>query len=497
MQHKNSYIWHPQTLFLFLGYIGIRLVSFFIQPFAFIEGALVFGLIMGLAAAYFMDVRLAWHLVLFELILGGSGNLLSLGTISLRTLVIYTFLFLWVLHHGGMQGHRHRLKVPHKLFAFVAALGTFGLISALIGLSNGHALARVAADLVPYSYLLLLLPAFHMLHDPDDLKQGFFLRTTVVFVIATAASALLYEVLFSTGIAELHAPLYNWLRDIHAAKLTDMGTGFWRIVFPEHLVVVPGALIVLSLLMRDEKHHVLWRILLGLGMLILVLNFSRTYFLAFTVGLPFLLMRHKLKAWLKEIGVALATMLVIFLSVHLTASLGQSSGFELLVGQFAAIADPSSETSAWTRAQLLQPISEAYLTAPMFGLGLGATLSVPNSIGIDQETDQFDWGWFETGVEMGAVGVMILLALLFFLIRNTLKHVSLATHHRDLHVGIIAAVVSMIVMHIFAPILSHTIGIMLLIFLISLSSVPILSHEMVIHKIYRLFHKHSPFDSQR
>lgn len=487
------YFFRLQTFWLFFGYFTLRGASFFLRDTLLLQSILVFLLVMMMAALYFKSKRLAWHLVLFELLLGGSGIMLELGTISIRTLFVYTFSFLWIVHHGARKGHAHKLKVPHTLFALIAALVGYACISAIIGLANGYGLAAVLPDIIPYTYAVLILPTYHLIHDADEMKQGFLLRAAMVFIFATALFSILNEFLFSSGLVQLHGEYYNWLRDVLAAKITLMDTGFWRIVFPEHLLVVPGIVIILSLLMRDELHHWLWRLAVGALMIILILNFSRTYMLALLVATPFLLLHHKFSEWIKEVLFAIVLFSVLFVSIHLVASGGSSIGVDLLVSRFGAIADPASEISTYSRTQLLSPIFSQIVEHPIFGSGLGASLDTVTPLGEVIKTNQYEWGWFETIAKMGVVGTLLLVSLIGFLISNTLRHIRDARSHQDLHVGMIAAVVSMLIMHLFAPIFSHVYGILLLVALTSLSSIPVLSHELVISKIYMLFHRHSPF----
>ena len=315
MQNKTKSIFHKwQTVWLLALFFGIRVGSFLLREHLIIQGILAFALLMLLAALYFKSPLYAWYLILGEIFLGGTGHFLELGGLSIRTIFIGTFLLLWIIHALGTNTYKFRLHIPHRVYYPLIPLGLFVLFATIHGLTRENGLHAVVSDLIPYSFLLLVFPAYYLFQK--EKSQHIFIRLVIVFIIGSALFALYNFILFSAGWEILHDPYYNWFRDVVMGKITNMGNGFFRIVTPAHLLFTPIALIISSLLMRDEKHHWLWRLLLTLALLILILNFSRAYLLGLCISLLLLAYTHSIKKWLTESIILVFTICILFFSIN-------------------------------------------------------------------------------------------------------------------------------------------------------------------------------------
>jgi hypothetical protein len=96
-------------------------MSFLLAGHLVIQGIIVFALLILLGILYFHNPSWAWMLVLGEIFLGGSGQYLEFSGLSIRTLFIGFFLFLWVAHHLGQNILLQNLKI-HKyanLFLYI------------------------------------------------------------------------------------------------------------------------------------------------------------------------------------------------------------------------------------------------------------------------------------------------------------------------------------------------------------------------------------------
>jgi len=485
---KESIFLDKQTLLLFVLFFVLRIGSFFLMGHSIIQGFLVFCIIMLFAVLYFKETHYGWYLLLGEFFLGGSGNFLEFFGLSIRTTLLITFLFLWLVQHIVQKKRRFRLRIDHKIGYALLAFSVFILISAWLGIRHGHGFHEVVADLIPFTYFALLLPFYHYFYKKET--QEYFVRLLFVFLLGSAIFSLLTFFIYSSGLGVIHDAFYTWFRDVAMGKITDMGNGFFRIVTPEHLLVVPAVLMISSLIMRNEKHHNNWYAFLFMGLLILVFELSRTYLLALFVGLLVLKFKHKVKYWLKVCAMNGAIFLLLFVGTNLVASGFSDTGLGLLGVRFASIAQPALETSAYTRSQLLSPIWNLVLQHPILGNGLGASITFlsPTTYAL-VTTSQFDWGYFELFAEFGLLGSISLLVVLMLVAYELIQKIASLSDYHDFYVGLLAGFVSLLVMTVTAPVLFHVLGVFYFVLLLAIIMKPITIFDETLATLYRIFNR--------
>ncbi len=477
-----------QTALLFVLFFVFRGLSFALDSHSVIQGILVFVLLMVFGICYYKDPKYAWYILLTELFLGGAGHFLSFGGLSIRSILVMTFLILWIIHQIGKRHLLQKMHIDKQLLYILIAFGVTVWFAAINGIANNHDLSLVIADAVPFSYFLLLFPAYELFKDKD--LQAHIIRLLIVFIFGTTIFSLFTEFLFSSGIVVLQEPFYKWFRDVNLGKITDMGTGFFRIVDPTHVFLPPFILLISSLLMRDEKHHLMWRVLLGAALLALAINFSRGYFLALGVGFIILTYKHSLVKWISVSGFAATLFLTSFITVHFFASNFQSAGLELLGLRIGSMAAPAVETSAATRMMILPEALAMIGAHPILGSGLGSTVTFTNTITYEVlSTPQFDWGYIELYVELGLFGTIAYAVLLIYIAMQLLFKITRAADYHDFYVGLLAGLISLLVMNITAPILFHVIGILTIVLITLIAIQPVNIFQSLISTIYRVFHK--------
>ncbi|MFB6226683.1 MAG: O-antigen ligase family protein [Candidatus Paceibacteria bacterium] len=481
---KPYSIFHKwNTLFLFLLFFALRLLSFLLFEQIVLQTILTAVVFVFFVVLYFRDPRYAWYLLIGELLIAGSGQFFAFADLSIRSILLASFLLLACLHQIGEEYFYTQQRVDSKaLLTLVIVLCTVGFY-AVLGITNGHGI-RAIRDLIPFAYLFLFFPSFYICRKKED-TEGL-IRLLIVFVLGSAVFSLFTFILFSGGFVELQEPFYKWFRDVNLGKITNMGNGFFRIVEQSHLLITPIILIISSLLMKDEKHHHMWRVLLFASLLVFVLNLSRDYMLALVGGFVVLLYKHSWKRWLKVTSSTIAQALIIFIFISFIASGGQTLGMGLFEGRVSSIVQPESELSARTRMILLPEIIDKYMENPIIGTGLGATLEVSK---LGKTTTEFDWGYFEMLVEFGAVGSAILLGALFFLMVALIRKIHHFEEYDDLHVGLLAGLIALGIINVTEPALFHIYGILYIVFtaVITLKTPDVFEHTVIM--IYRIFHK--------
>ena len=458
---QKSILGNPQTALLLAGFLGIRILSFLFFQHPILQGMVVLAVILCVVFLYVVNPHWAWCVLLTELFLGGAGHFFELGGISMRALLLAIFLILWSIDGLRKKTLRTEIDARHPLFYSGIILFLFILWGGLRGVWLEHPIPAVFRDVIPFVFFALVFPACHFFKQKKE--RSYLLRLVRAFIIGSALWSLVLFIVFSSNFMEVHGTFYTWLRDVAAAKITDMHTVFFRIVFPEHLLIVPFTLIITSLLMNKETQNPLLRLFQFLSLSILVFNLSRTYFLALFLGLLVLTYRHTWKVWMREAGIAILTIGVLFTGIHLAASGFQSPGWELFGIRIMSVVAPTIEESSANRMALLGPLSAMIQTHPLLGSGLGASLTfVPPQQSEPITTANFDWGYLELWAELGLGGLItylfFLVALLFFLIQK----IRGASSYHNFFLGLFAGTVSMLVMAITSPVLSHVFGILFL-----------------------------------
>jgi O-antigen ligase len=459
---------------LVCAYAAIRVLSFILAPHAVLQALIVFMLWMVLAALYFKNPVYAWYMVVSEILLGGSGQLFELFGVSIRTIFIFTFMLLWFLHHASTRDRHHHLKIPHKLFGVLMTVLGLAIIGTINGLLHGNAPTAIIADAIPYAYLVLILPAYHLLRHATRDQNDVMIRLLIAFVLGSAFFAVINEILFATGIEVLHDPYYKWYRDVALGKLTYLGDGFYRVVANSHLVVPLITVITASILMGAKKHRGFWYGLLAACAIILALNFSRAYLLGVLFGFFFLLRRHSLPQWLPVFGATCGLIVLAFMGTHLAVSGGSSLGLGHVSSRFGAIVGAAADESVSKRRLRLGPSIELIKESPVFGHGLGATIQYYDaSAGGFIQTSHLDWGYLEIWAELGLVGSAIYVFFISLLLMYAWRRIDEAFAKRDLFVGIFGALVCLLVMHMFTPSLFHSLGMLFLVFVVVVLTQPL------------------------
>ncbi|MBD3311201.1 MAG: hypothetical protein GF349_01735 [Candidatus Magasanikbacteria bacterium] len=477
-----------QTLFLLLVFFTIRFVSFSFHNHLIIQGILVFSLLMFFGIVYFKNPDWAFFILIGEIFLGGSGNYLEFAGLSIRTLLISIFLFLWTNHIIWKREFRKRFLINKYFTIILIILYLFLMFASINGIINGNNYKHIIQDLIPYLYLPLVFPTYHLLNKKNNYE--YFIRLIIVFIIGSALFSIFTFIMFSSGMVELQEPFYKWFRDAANGKITNMGNGFFRIVLPEHLLIAPIILIISSLLMRDEHHHKMWRILLFLSIIILVLNLSRSFLLALFVGLLILKYKHIASRWFIVSCTTIGLVVLIFTSFSIVSSNGKTLGWELFGVRLASLASPKIETSSATRMIILPSILEQISENPMLGNGLGSSFTYLNPNSNDYTTTgQYDWGYLEMLAELGVIGSIILLAIYIFSTTRIINKIKFVSDWHDFYVGSLAAIIAMLVINITTPALFHTFGIIFIVLILSLALKPANIFEKLVTTLYRIFNR--------
>jgi hypothetical protein len=470
-------------------YFALRLFSYFFSPgtplyFANpINWVISIGIL--LLTIYFLllkDPR-GWLIIATEIILGGAGSFLEIKGISLRTLLLITSMtiFCYQQYHTLYPSPKRGWAVGWGFYIFLALYAVVGM-SFLRGYYAGHDLKLILADTVPYLFFLYYFPLKQLLLSEKFRQIGFSMLIAAIignfiFTYFTLAG-------FSSKIFVLQDSYYHWFRDIAGGKITDYGTGFFRILLNEQLLIVPLLLsfitkTILSFPQKRESRQLDdWiPILMGMTLLpILTINLTRIYLVALSVGILSLspvaeplsgslrgfVSIKNWRRWLAYSASAFIFFIIIFTFTHLATTKGKSFGWEYLGLRLQSITLPQTEDSSLSRMLLLPKILEKIKLHPLLGSGLGDTVTVYSPIFKENiTTPHFDWGYLEIITETGLLGLLAWGLIIGYLILNIKQN-------RDL----LAPVIALLVINITSPALFHVLGVILIVYIFSLIQKP-------------------------
>jgi len=442
------------TYLLLLDYALLRIFSFYFQPGSWMNTVLTLFFLSVTLALLLARRKEGWYLIAFEIILGGAGGFLSAFNLSLRTLLLISSALIFIFQKLKSKKLLPLLKENKIISIIFGLLILFAGISAFVGFLNGHNLNLIFADALPYFFLFYYFPLKELLYDDEFIV--FAKKMILTAIIGNTLFILLTFTGYSSGILVMFDSYYHWYRDIALGKITEMGGNFYRLVLNEQLLLAP---ILLCWLYKTIKEKITWQNIAILSALLFVLgiNFTRIYHLAIIFGCLFLITRLNWKKAIAIYFISLSLYLSIFCSANLIITKGADPGLNLLLGRAQSIINPDSENSSLTRMMLLPKIWEKIKTNPILGNGLGDTVTVYSPI-FKKEiiTPHYDWGYLEVVGEMGILGFIIWLSLIWILFKQT-KNDKPA----------LSLLVSLLIINITSPALFHVMGVILIIFLLS------------------------------
>lgn len=443
------------VFWLILGFFALRLISFLLNPSLSFSSSFTLILLLLFILCYLKNKSLAFLLLFAEYLLGGAGHFFELGGIALRTWLTIDFLLLYFTYFLVHKKYQ-TIKIEKNILFLIITFYCLLILAGILGYYHQHSFKFIIQDFLPFIFLLLFIPATEFLKDQK--VQKFIKYLIFAFIISSALWALFNFILFTSQTAILHHAYYNWLRDFALAKITLVTPSYWRIVFPEQILLVPLFLVIANFYLIKKENIYLW-VLLFLN-LILALNISRAYFLGLGLAWIFLLFKNKFKHWWKLSLINLLIFLTIFIGLNLTFSKGQDSGLAILGLRINSIQQPELETSTTNRLELLAPIISLIKQQPLTGQGLGQDLNFINSKQEWQNTRQFDWGYLEMWLKWGLLALINFLLIIFYILKNNYQ----INKKQPLYWGLFISWLALLIINLTTPALFHVLIIIYLAF---------------------------------
>lgn len=449
---------------LFAGFFLLRLFAYIFPPATPLYPAHFMNHVLAALFAFLVGYLLwkkderGYMLAAGEMILGGGGGFLSLGSVSLRTVLLFVCLSFFFFNEWREKKLSALFTNDKPAGIAVGLLLLAAAAAALRGYALGHNPAMIFSDFLPYIFLLYYFPLRGLLLSP--VFRQFAARAIIVAAIANAVFILFSFIGFSSGFFALQGGYYHWYRDVALGKITDLGFNFFRLILDDGLLLVPALIYFLYKLMEKNARY---GGAAAASLIILSINLTRAYMLALVAGALALWRKRYHGRWLFFVAASTVVFLISFTILNLATSRGQSAGWQIFGWRLNSIVAPSQEESSLSRLLLLPKIMEKIKSRPWLGQGLGDTVTVWSPV-LKKEitTPHFDWGYLEIWAEMGVYGTLAWLVFIILLLRRLFRF--------EVPPATLAILIAFLVINITSPALFHVLGIITLAALLAESS---------------------------
>jgi len=477
---------------LIIGLLFVELISFlsFLNPS--INNLVFLIVFLSVLFAAFYRLEYAVYILFAELIIGSKGYLFSIHfndvTISIRMAIWLIIMSVWFIGYLGSfvkDKTWPKLSIPNfKLFITLFAFILLGIAN---GLWHHNGYSNIFFDSNGWFFFLLIFPLSQII------ISDFFEKLKTVFISSTiwlSIKTFLILYFFSHNFFILPV-VYKWIRDTGVGEITFIQSGFYRIFIQSHIFVliafiIVSAMILLSIIKnRLDKKEFFNKIFISSFFLsVILISFSRSFWVglsaSFLIIYSFIFYYFKptLKSLMMSFFVFIAIVIIAISLVTITVrfpyprAIGNFNTASLLTDRANDLTGEAGVSSRWA---LLPVLSNKIFKSPILGYGFGSTVTYRSSDprilfqNLDglYTTYAFEWGWLDTWLKVGFLGMAIYLYIIFYFIFKTANDIKRGkfVDKNYITTGILAALASIAILNNFSPYLNHPLGILFILIL--------------------------------
>jgi len=511
----NNILNTKQILKLTAIFLGIYLLSFLGYVFPILNN-IIFWLIFFITLALSLKkIEYGTFILLTELFIGVKGYLFSFNiggfVLSLRIALFVLIFFIWFF-----RKKKDKFKfIKTKFFPSFAFLTTLILLGITIALITGNSIRNIFFDVNGYFYFALAFIIFDTLIDKEKIKKIFKIFIAASFAISIIslfigleftlfhqdarpdkAGSLSYEFAeeeeqmqeaedISHGItakSELESNeilrnirgvwIFRWTKDTGIGEITYIGRGVFRYFTPAQIYSLFTTIILLFYILKQKFSFKLirengWLItIIASSSLALLIGFSRSLWIGGLASFIFLLF---FLPWKKSFKIILSSLGLLFIFIIISGTL-ITPVYDVMADRINSIINPSEQSSAISRINLITPVLEKIKQNPILGSGFGTVIQyksvVPGHAGL-LKVFAFEWSYLDTITEIGILG---LTAYLWFIWRIFKSGFNLNSkfkselqerefQYKYLIISLLATLFGLVVINVTTPYLNHPLGI--------------------------------------
>jgi hypothetical protein len=437
---------------LFVLLEALSLVSHMVPAIAF-PLLLLFGVMTFLAAR--RNSEWGIYILFAELFIGGRGHLLEYEingfSISLRLLIFAAVFFSW-----GLKGLPGLKNVPKSYWLLLTALA----MGVGLGFSAGNGFRNIFLDANGYLFLLIFPAAVSAVEDRRRLENLFEILAAAVSVIAVKTLILFVWFTYNWSGVSI---LYNWIISKEIGEITALTGGIPRIFMQSQFYSLMGLLIFG---LAEKKR---WKII-SAGLFSVIAGFSRSFWLGaggsvvFALGAMRFAMKIKIFRILRLVFLFFLICAIQVAGLYLISNLG---GQKLGQAVTSRIDKPAEDAAGNARLLLFSPLWEEIKTSPVVGKGFGREVAyssyLPDKITPENpegviKSFAFEWGYLDTALKIGFLGLIIYLIFIASIFQLGLKKIR--DPNLQFHIlGVASGLVALLTLNITTPFLNHPLGI--------------------------------------
>ena len=462
--------------------VSLLILSYVAYNFPLVN-QIIFGLIC-LSAIILTAWKLEFglYLIIGELFIGSKGYLffLEIGglAVSLRLALFLIVVAVWLIHFIKVKANPF---LHHPLFKTFLVLGGFIVWGVIRGCLAGNSFDNLFFDLNGYLYFGLIFLFIEVIKDRKQIN--IVLQILAASLVGLVIQSLLLVYIFGHQFIFTMPSLYSWVRDFGIGEITMITENFYRVFFQGQIYALFSLFIFLAIIFGGKKifpqlkQQIGHLGLLTLSIIIIIVSFSRSFWLGLGGGSLFFLillwrpfhlpMSIIIKKCLLTLGVVVISVGLVFGIANFPYPEVSTTTSASLI-KTRALDDLTSESAAASRWQLLPVLWDKIKSSPILGHGFGTTVtyqtedlrflaSHPDGL---YTTFAFEWTYLDLWIKMGIFGLLIYLVFLFRLAKlgwHSLRNPEPA--ERFLTFGFLSGLVALIILNLTTPYLNHPLGI--------------------------------------
>ncbi len=444
-------------------WLGVFILAEILLALAFNFESLNFVILILVALLTFGCVWLrpefGLYIPLAELTWGSLGHTIGYSYFGLRLTIFLIVVF--VFFTKNIFSIKSLKFFKNKKISFVWSLILLAVtIASLIAYFARRPLASIFLDANAYLYLLYL-PIWHQAYSRDYLPS--ILNILKAAALVVAIKTLLVFNFFVQGYPGFDmVAIYKWLRDTRTGFVTSFPEGFSRVFLQSQFYVLVAWFLSVWEIIKNHKNKNAFVALIIFSSALYV-SLSRSLWLGLMVGFVFLAVN--IFIYKREL-IAAKKIFILFLVVISTCLVVE---FLFNVPKFHSLniftqrTMDSGEAAVSSREQLLRPLWQGILKAPIFGQGFAKEISYysadPRIKNIDNPsgfytTYSFEWGWLDMWLKGGLFLLAGFLAYLVLIYRQ--GYSKLVSNQVSL--PLLSIISSLVIIHIFSPYINHPLG---------------------------------------
>jgi O-Antigen ligase len=393
-------------------------------------------------ALWLSRVRPGWLIwaVFLEVMLGGWGHLLSIGSLPIRHALLTATLAAWLFNKlldGDWQLRGGRFAWAVAIFL------AFVMVTVLVSLALGH--PHALQDGLTPAFLLMLFPLCDIAARPGGAR--WLLRVFLIPVLLLAVVQILLTMGIFVGLLDGHRLAAVFHERI--GGVVQITGSYWRVFIVGSIFFQVAILMLVAVRLAGDT--ILGRIvdLLALSLIVcaLLFTYTRGYWLTAIIGLLVLALvttpRGRIK-WVAGGLVAVLASIVLLLAADVSV-------VDVFVQRFLLLFNPDRDISVALRVDLYPRLIARIAERPLFGYGFG--LPVENQL-------YYENSYLYYLIKFGFVGLAVMAwGWILVLIEGVrLSRARLERWPRAIAAGVVAATVSMLAVAHVNPFINSALG---------------------------------------